>query len=84
MLYLRSNASTPEAMRIVIETPGGEIGYDVPVVKVQEYSLDEIFEKGLLFLIPFYIFKHERRFEEYEREAGKRGRREEERGRRHR
>ena len=71
VLYLRSTASTPDAMKIIIETAGGEISYDVPVIKVQEYSLEEIFEKGLLFLIPFYIFKHERRFEEYEGDAEK-------------
>ena len=35
-------------------------------MKTQQYTLDEIFEKKLLFLIPFYIFTHESRFEEYE------------------
>jgi hypothetical protein len=40
--------------------------FDVPVMKAQKYSIDDIFEKGLLFLIPFYIFSHESRFQEYE------------------
>ena len=39
--------------------------YDIPVMKVQTYSLDEIFEKRLLMLIPFYIFSHEKSFPEY-------------------
>lgn len=39
--------------------------YDIPIMKVQSYSLDEIFEKHLLMLIPFYIFSHENRFPEY-------------------
>lgn len=34
-------------------------------MKVQAYSLDEIFEKRLLLLIPFYIFSHEKNFPEY-------------------
>ncbi len=34
-------------------------------------SIEEIFDKGLLFLIPFYIFSHEKRFEEYERDETK-------------
>ena len=34
-------------------------------MKIQAYSLDEIFEKHLLLLIPFYIFSHEKRFPEY-------------------
>lgn len=34
-------------------------------MKVQAYSLDDIFEKRLLMLIPFYIFSHEKNFPEY-------------------
>ncbi len=32
---------------------------------MQTYSLDDIFEKGLLILIPFYILSHEKSFSEY-------------------
>ncbi len=32
---------------------------------MQKYSLDDIFEKRLLILIPFYIFSHEKSFPEY-------------------
>lgn len=66
VLYLRCKASTPDSMRTRINTPGGKVEYEIPVIKVQRYSIDEIFEKNLLFLIPFYIFTHESRFEEYE------------------
>ena len=52
-------------MKYVIVTPGGTVQYDVPIMKVQTYSLDDIFEKGLLMLIPFYIFSHEKSFPEY-------------------
>ena len=52
-------------MKYVIVTPGGTVQYDVPIMKVQSYSLDEIFEKRLLMLIPFYIFSHEKSFSEY-------------------
>ena len=34
-------------------------------MKVQEYSLEDIFSKGLLLLIPFYIFSHEKNFKVY-------------------
>jgi len=52
-------------------TPGGDISYDIPVMKSQQYTLEEIFQKNLLLLIPFYIFSHENRFEEYERDETK-------------
>jgi len=65
VLYLRAYKKTPDKMKYVIVTPGGTVQYDVPIMKVQTYSLDDIFEKRLLLLIPFYIFSHEKSFPEY-------------------
>ncbi len=65
VLYLRAYKKTPDKMRYVIVTPGGTVRYDIPVMKVQAYSLNDIFEKRLLLLIPFYIFSHEKNFPEY-------------------
>ena len=65
VMYLRAYKKTPDKMKYVIVTPGGTVEYDVPIMKVQSYSLDEIFEKRLLMLIPFYIFSHEKSFSEY-------------------
>ena len=52
-------------MRYVIKTPSGTVEYDVPIMKVQEYTLEDIFSKGSLLLIPFYIFLHEKNFKVY-------------------
>ena len=65
VLYLRSYKKTPDKMKYVIITPGGTVQYDIPIMKVQTYSLDDLFEKRLLLLIPFYIFSHESNFPEY-------------------
>ena len=65
ILFLRSNGATPDKMKIEIKTPGGMNSFDVLVMKAQKYSIDDFFEKRLLFLIPFYIFTHESRFKEY-------------------
>ena len=62
VLFLRSKKSTPNSMNIVINTPGGSVSFDVPVMKVQSYSLQQIFDKNLLFLLPFYIFNLEKIF----------------------
>ena len=70
VLYLRSNENTPDVLQMQIQTPNGDISYEIPVMKVKNYSLDELFEKELLFLIPFYIFVHESRFSAYEKEEG--------------
>ena len=66
VLYLRTYKKTPDKMKYVIVTPGGTVQYDVPIMKIQTYSLEDIFEKGLLMLIPFYIFSHEKGFPEYD------------------
>ena len=65
VLFLRSNKNTPDKMKVTIQTPGGCAQYEIPVMKSVEYTIDEIFEKKLLFLIPFHIFSHERKFETY-------------------
>ena len=64
----RNYKKTPDKMRYVIKTPSGTVEYDVPIMKVQEYTLEDIFSKGLLLLIPFYIFSHEKNFKVYNNE----------------
>ena len=71
VLFLRCDDTTPDRMKIEIITPGGTVSYPIPVMKSQQYGIDEIFEKGLLFLIPFYIFSHESRFKEYDGDKDK-------------
>lgn len=62
VLYLRHNERIPDVFEIRIHTPNGSISYNVPTLKVQQYDIDTIFEKNLLFLIPFYIFTYEKQF----------------------
>lgn len=71
VLFLRHHASTPNMLKIRMVTPGGTVEYDIQVMKSQQYTLEKIFEKNLLLLIPFYIFSHETRFDEYEKDEAK-------------
>ncbi len=66
VLFLRTKKDTPDAMNIIINTPGGTVDFDVPIMKVNSYSLAQIFEKDLYFLLPFYIFNLEKNFSKYE------------------
>ncbi len=72
VLFLRCNSSTPEEMEMEIRTSGTNASYNIPVMKSQRFTVDEIFEKRLLFLIPFHIFSHESRFKLYEKDPGQR------------
>ena len=69
MIFLRSKRSTPDKMTIEMKTPGEEVRFNVPVVKVQSYSLSGMFVKGLYFLLPFYIFSKENKLEKYESDS---------------
>lgn len=66
VVYLRHTKSTPDTMKITIRANEASCTYEVPILKVQTYSLEEIFEKNLLFLIPFHIFSYEKDFALYE------------------
>ncbi len=59
LLMLRSGKNTPDSAQVFIHTPGGEISYDIPIMKVSDFSIDDLFDKKLYFLIPFYIFNLE-------------------------
>ena len=69
-----------------IVMPNGQIiKYDLPAIYVENYTTDVIFQKKLLFLLPFYIMRYEKSREkldknpkelrellqEYEKIAGK-------------
>lgn len=58
ILYLRCNDHTPDFHKIVVNTPGGNVDYKIPIIKIKDYSLDELLRKRLFFLIPFYFFNY--------------------------
>ncbi|MBR1629424.1 MAG: hypothetical protein IJ679_09220 [Lachnospiraceae bacterium] len=68
VIFLRSESADIKKLTIRVEYPGGEVSYKVPVIRIKDYSLDELFEKRLLVLVPFYFFSFsEREFSEMDR-----------------
>jgi len=66
LLYLRSWGTTPDKFKINVEISNQTVVYEIPIMKVKNYDVEEIFEKDLLFLIPFHLFALENEFEKYE------------------
>ena len=66
VIFLRSANDIPNKLLIEIEYPGGVASYDAPVMKVKDYSINELFEKKLLLLLPFFGFNFDDRFEQME------------------
>ena len=71
ILFLRCDEKTPDEMKLCLRTPGGNLEYGIPVMKQKNYEIEEIFEKDLLFLIPFNIFTHEKKLQEYDKSEEK-------------
>ena len=69
MLLLRTTKNTPDQMKIRIVVPGGKsVSYPVPTIKVQDYTLEEIYQKNLLFLLPFYLMTYDRNLDRMEKD----------------
>ena len=66
IVSLRHTKNTPEEMTVKVLTPGGRVSYTVPVLKIKRYTIHELFERKLFFLIPFHIFAYEKDFKELE------------------
>ena len=59
LVFLRPNGNIPKDFRITIKVPqGGEVSYTVPAIQIRDYGISELFEKKLLILLPFYLFRH--------------------------
>lgn len=71
--FRRNTDKPPDRYGYTIKTSGGTVSYSIPVMKVKAYSLDDIFSKRRLLLIPFFIFSFEPDFSEYNDDDEKRG-----------
>lgn len=61
VLYLRETEFTPDELELKVNLPqGGSFLYKTPIIKVQQYKRDIIFQKKLLFFLPYYIMRYEK------------------------
>ena len=61
IIYLRTMENTLSEECLEIEFSNGQVVvYQVPVLKLKAYTIDEIFEKNLLILLSYYIMNYER------------------------
>ena len=69
VLYLRHTMRTPGVLTVKVNLPDGRhFLYHTPTVKLQEYTKEEIFQKRLLFFLPFYIMRYEKDLPEIARD----------------
>ena len=60
VLYIRNHRSIPEYHEAIVKfADGQEVHYRVPVLQAKKYTVDRIFEKRLLILLPYHILRYE-------------------------
>lgn len=65
VLYLRGSRETPDYLEVdVTFMDGFKHTYRIPAIKAYEYTKNEIFEKDLFFLLPFYVLRYEKQKKE--------------------
>ena len=61
IIYLRAQDTSMKEDTLEIELQDGNVvRYKVPILMVRNYSIEEIFEKRLLILLPHYTIKYEK------------------------
>lgn len=67
VLFLRKPKHARKELSVKVSLPVGKsFVYALPVIYAADYSLNEIFEKRLLMLLPFYLLRYEKEFNEIE------------------
>ena len=60
VLYIRNHRSLPEYHGAIVKfADGQEVHYRDPVLQAKKYTVDQIFEKRLLILLPYHILRYE-------------------------
>lgn len=65
VIYLRCNVNLPNHYTYIIyfhnrSNGNNEISVNVPILKMQSYTTDELLKKDLVFLFPFHVFAYEK------------------------
>ena len=60
VLYVRNHRHLPESHTAIVKfADGQQVTYQVPIIHAQNYTVNAIFEKQLLILLPYHILRYE-------------------------
>ena len=71
VLYLRGKGRKDTLGMDIIMLDGRVIKYELPAIYIERYTQDVIFQKKLLFLLPFYVIRYEKSREDIEKDPEK-------------
>jgi len=72
LIFLEKNENIPDEIEMVLELNYGKtINYKVPAIKYGEYDILELCKRNLYILLPLYVIKLRREFENINRSAAR-------------
>ena len=71
VLYLRGKGRKDTLGMDIIMPDGRVIKYELPAIYIERYTQDVIFQKKLLFFLPFYVMRYEKSREDIEKDPEK-------------
>ena len=71
VLYLRGKGRKDTLGMDIIMPDGRVIKYELPAIYIERYTQDVIFQKKLLFFLPFYVIRYEKSREDIEKDPEK-------------
>ena len=66
VIFLRKADHMPKSRKLICKGDIGEAIKEIPIIKIQDYTIDDLFEKKLLLLLPFFGFNFTEKFVEME------------------
>jgi len=72
IIYFESTAKTPDMVTLQIEYPKGIFNYKVPTFKVLDKSLEELAQKKMALILPFYLLKFRKEIKKKNTDSKKR------------
>ena len=69
VIFLRCRENMSDELKVYVKAPNGmELSYPIHILKIKDYDIDDLFDKKLYILIPFYIFNLEHKLKECDRD----------------
>ena len=58
VVYITANTNNPKMLSLKVNFPNGNFIYEVPTIRVQDYSLESIEKRKLLIFLPYLVLRY--------------------------
>ena len=69
VIFVTHTKNTPETFEVKLETENGNTAHEIHTIKIQNYTIDQLFSRQLFVLIPYHIWVYKNQFKVYNEDA---------------